>query len=483
MKPDRRCWPIIVLPVLLSVLAACGTRVSDGTEAAAAGPQPASPAEQIDAPVPTPAAQPRATKPAPLDSGKKASVPAPRSAASAASAPVVTGKASRVSTPSQPSAPTSTQASVQASVPKNTDQIVLAANGTYSGPLGFVFTPIVRGTQLWIKSANSRGGVNGHQVRLIVYDDGGDPVRHRANAQRAVEQDGAIAFIGNAESVTGRCCLDYLKSKGVPVVGTDTGEQWVYESPMYFPQGSHGDEMLRVQIGAVAKQAIPAGKTKLAIITCVEVDICNGAQRVWAGPDASRLGFDKVYLARTSIAQPDFTAECLAANNAGAQVILVGMESASVRRVITACNRQGYHPMISGPGLAFKASMADDPAWNNMYSSWPMFPWWQTGTPATDDFQAAVKAFGRGMELTTGVATGWVAGKLFEKAAADLGKPTSAALLEGLWKIKNDDLGGLTMPLTFVRNQPPKPRACGFAMALRDKTWFSPDNFKLSCMN
>jgi branched-chain amino acid transport system substrate-binding protein len=42
--------------------------------------------------------------------------------------------------------------------------------------------------QVWTASINARGGLNGHRVRLIVADDGGDPARSKALVQDAVER-------------------------------------------------------------------------------------------------------------------------------------------------------------------------------------------------------------------------------------------------------------------------------------------------------
>src|SRR5439155_15279522 len=66
--------------------------------------------------------------------------------------------------------------------------VLLATVGTYSGPVGGLFTNILSGAQVWMKDINARGGLNGHPVKIFVYDDGGDPARHRAQVQEAIKQ-------------------------------------------------------------------------------------------------------------------------------------------------------------------------------------------------------------------------------------------------------------------------------------------------------
>ena len=46
-----------------------------------------------------------------------------------------------------------------------------------------------------------------------------------------------------------------------------------------------------------------------------------------------------------SLTQPNFTAECLAARNAGLTFLMLGMDTNSERRVISSCAQQGYNPI------------------------------------------------------------------------------------------------------------------------------------------
>jgi hypothetical protein len=127
--------------------------------------------------------------------------------------------------------------------------------------------------------------------------------------------------------------------------------------------------------------------------------------------------------------------------------------------------------------------MKDDPnlegaiAWTNV------FPYFQSGTPATDEFQQALQTYGEGIPLGMGPPTGWVAGKLLEKAGAGLPEPpTSEALLSGLWSLQSDTLGDLTLPLTFTRDQVPPLLVCWFDFTISGGTFLSPDRFKRHCL-
>jgi branched-chain amino acid transport system substrate-binding protein len=366
------------------------------------------------------------------------------------------------------------------SAPGPKSPILLGTVGTYSGPVGSVFKPAVDAVQVWIRQVNDGGGLNGHPVRLFVYDDGGDPARQRAEAQDAIEQRKVIAFVQNSMGVSGQGGQDYINSKRIPTVGTDTGAPWVYDNPMIFPQTTSGPLVFQWSVWGAAQQTVPAGKTKFGILMCAEAAACDTYARV-AAATAPKAGFQLVYQGRASLAQPDFTAECLNAHNAGAQVILVGMDGNSLGRAASSCARQDYKPVWASVSSLIVERQKSDPNLDGMAATSPVFPWFQSNTPAAAAFHDALKTYG-GAAPSAGSAVGWVSAKLFEKAAAAMPEPpTSEAVLQGLWALRDETLGGLTQPLTFVENQPAPKVMCGFNFTTKAGAWVSADAFKLNC--
>ena len=366
-------------------------------------------------------------------------------------------------------------------VPAEASPVVMGSVGTYSGPAASTLRPILEGAQLWVKYINGRGGLNRHPVKLIVFDDGGDPARHRAQVQEAIEKRNVLGFLANAEALTGHGSQQYIATKGVPVVGTEGAADYPYENPMYFVQHPSGRSLYLTFLLALAEQLKPTGKSKVATLMCAEAQACGDTDSVFA-ERAESVGLELVYRARPSIAQPDFTAECLAARNAGAETLYMEMDSNSVPRIAAACARQGFRPQFATSHAIALDRFKADPNLEGLLSSTAYFPWFQSGTPATDEFQAAFEAFGGGLILGAGTGEGWVAGKLLERAGSQLPEPpTRDALLRGLWSVRNDDLGGLTYPLTFVQGQPAARKSCWFDIAVRQKTWVSADGFALRC--
>lgn len=508
----QRKAPFCLIIVIALTLTACGSRVervSKGTPPVSIEPSPLT-----ETPDP--------------GLGEESAVPAPPVGADGASHPTLGGRSTRTSRPavsefgaSRPSSPSpggagepavaSGPAVAHSTSPGGTDRspggtdrqaqagtgepeivsgetekrspAVIASAGTMSGPIGAVFFAAVQGLQVWVKYINSKGGVNGHPVRHIIYDDGGDPARHRAQLQEAIERENVIAFVQQPEAISGQGkeIREYMEAKRVPVIGGEGGVTWFYDSPMYFPQIAQGYPFFAIGTYGAAKVFLPEDKTKLATTTCVEAQGCADDDRIWA-ETAADAGFQHVYRARSSVTQPDYSAECLSARNAGAQVFMVALDPASMSRLALSCARQGYHPAYATIGAIVLDRMKDDPNLEGMVAPSNAFPYFQSGTPATDEFQRAMKRYGRNLAPGVPNAVGWTSGKLFERAAANLPEPpTSDAVLRGLWSLRDETLGGLTYPLTFLENQPAKPISCWFTLAIRNGSWMSPDGSKLQC--
>ena len=502
-----RRWAIPVVAFLV-VATGCGSRSDRDDEGASGQPTPAeaiTPSEGAGPSANTDVSQPDPAVPAPA--AQSGAVPSsggsarPAGATGSTSAGRGTGATGTAATPgtgpaasaggAQPgSTPTPGAGGGQPgqsgpAAPVNAgpkSPLVLASVGTYSGPVGVVLSAILYGGQMWVKQTNARGGLNGHQIQLIAFDDGGDPARHRAQLQTAIEQKKALALFAQAEVFTGEGSVEYINQKRIPIIGTDNGEAWAYRSPMYFMQGSSGDYLVYTMLTTAAGVQVPLGKTKLGLLACAEVGSCQRADDIRA-QHAQRLGFQTVYTGKASIAQPDFTAECLSAKNAGTQTLIVVMDANSLGRVAASCARQDFHPTYVNVAGNLIESLAENPNFENLLGNSSVAPFFQTGTPATDEFQLAVKNYGGNATVGVGLITGWVAGKMLERAGAQLPEPpTTEAILKGLWSIKNDNLGGLSsQPLTFTENEPLQGMACWYALQVKKGAWTSPDGFTAHC--
>jgi branched-chain amino acid transport system substrate-binding protein len=359
---------------------------------------------------------------------------------------------------------------VAASCAKKLSPIVIGTVGEQSGVFGPFLLPIVQGVQAWVASVNASGGLGCHPVKYIVADDGGDPSVHQSQVQRLVEQEHVIAFVAMDAPIAGNASVSYITQHRIPVIGSEGGSSWFYESPMYFTQVSTGDVALDGLVAALAALGKPQGKHALGSVTCLEAALCSSLYGHMPGL-AQKFGLDLVYRGQASLTQPDFTSACQSAKDAGVELFAVGMDTNSIRRVITNCNSIGFKPLMVDGGPLVTPSLINDPISEGFLVSLFTIPYVNTSHPEVAAMIATLKKYAPGVAPGTGTMTGWVAAKLFELAAQNIPEPpTSQALLDNLYKVKNNDLGGITIPLTFTEGQPPPKLTCFWLAQVHNKT-------------
>ena len=330
-------------------------------------------------------------------------------------------------------------------------EIRLGSFGVQSGVLGATMAPFFQGARAWVADVSARGGLNGHPVRLIFGDDGGDPAKTQALVRRMVEQDKVQAFYTVAAPTTLQAATPYLEQALVPIIGLCECNPAVDESPMAFQPGIGSTTGL-----AWAHLAPLVGMTdkrKLSIFYCREVSSCpqsaEGIKRL-----AGAVGVQVVHETQMSLAQPDYTAEVLSARNAGADAIIVVADKATIVRILRSAHRQGYRPQVSTPTAGYEPDFiragGDDVEGTVVASS--TVPW--STSPRLADYRTAMARYVPDGEMSTLGAEMWGAGKLIELLARRFpANPGSADFLDGLSSLRGETVGGIFPPLAFAKGR------------------------------
>jgi len=364
--------------------------------------------------------------------------------------------------------------------PANKAPVAVGSVATLSGPLGAFTKDYIFAVGVWVKWKNAHGGVSGHPVRHLVADDGGDPARYNAAVRQMVEEQGVVAFVHNTIGFAGGD-LSYITQKRVPVIGHEGGIDAAYESPFVFTPAPSGSTYAYSAISALASVLVPAGKTKLGVMACSDVKLCDTFDKVYMG-SAKDLGFDVVYHARPSLTQPDFTGECISARQAGAEVLLVSLDNNSALRVGRSCTRQNYKPVLGLLDNVIVPSVAEDPVMEGSLIATKAPAWPATDLPGLAEIHQAFASAAPGVQVDGAHVNGWVSAKTFEVATRNLAdKVTPEDVLNGLWSINGDDLGGLTYPLAFPKMQNSPKKACWSAVQIRQRKFVPAESSTLSC--
>ncbi len=82
------------------------------------------------------------------------------------------------------------------------DAYVIGVSAAMTGPAAATYAPVVESMKAYLDHVNARGGVNGKQVKLVVYDDSAQPSRAAANTKRLLAEDEVVLLMNSSLSST-----------------------------------------------------------------------------------------------------------------------------------------------------------------------------------------------------------------------------------------------------------------------------------------
>jgi branched-chain amino acid transport system substrate-binding protein len=356
---------------------------------------------------------------------------------------------------------------------------VESASGAYGDPL---FTTI---TSVWAKWTNAHGGINGHPVNVIAVDDASNPAQGLSEVKTLVQQNHVIAIVG-ADALSANSWLPYLEQQQIPAIGGSAAGGAIAD-PYAFPS-SLSVAALETASYQLAKVA---GDTKVGQFMALGAGQ-NLSQYESALQTASKAaGTNIVYATAVSPTSPDYTAPCLSMKNAGANMAIVGISPAVTLNIMDTCLQQGYR------GAFMTTAGLSSPAWNKqaslngakVYVLDDVWPFYDQSTAAQKDYVAAINQYSPGMLTNSGynayVQDAWTGLEMF-KAAAEAAKigpsSTSADLLNGLYTLHDETLGGLIGPVTFSKSAKAQAENCYFVSLLQNGQWTDPLGTKAQCV-
>jgi len=144
------------------------------------------------------------------------------------------------------------------------EPIRIGAFLSVTGPAAFLGDPEQKTLEMYVERINASGGVAGHKLQLIVYDDSGDADKARTFAKRLIEQDKVDVIVGGSTTGATMAVIPLAEQAQTPFVSLagavgiiEPVKKWVFKTP-------HTDRMACEKIFADMR----ARKlTKLALIS------------------------------------------------------------------------------------------------------------------------------------------------------------------------------------------------------------------------
>lgn len=391
--------------------------------------------------------------------GPRPGVSAPGTATSAAGtgAGAVSPGATTTAKPSSGGTAPNVSTTTRGKCTKALSPIVIGQTGAFSGLVGQSTGNIRIGLAVGVRWLNDNGGIACHPVILHQKDDGSDPSKAAANINDLVKNKKAIALVGLNEEIVMAAAAAEARRLNVPIIGGDqVAPEW-YTDPNVFPIGGSGVPVFGGPLSVITKMT---GLKKYGLLYCVEASACGTINDHFE--EMAKVAGGEVLLKQgVSLTQTDFTSACQSAKAAGVEVLFLSVDASSVQRAARNCKSIGYAPPYVSVSITIAPSVVADPNVQaaTLWVGAPHAPYVGAGTPAFDQFHAAFKKYTGKVAQDQPMMFGWVDALYFARAIENLplairsGTITTAIVLDGVYSLKNETLGGLIPPMTFTRGK------------------------------
>ncbi|MDR3616907.1 MAG: ABC transporter substrate-binding protein [Candidatus Obscuribacterales bacterium] len=221
-------------------------------------------------------------------------------------------------------------------------EILLGSCASLEGPVAVVGKQVVSGAMLYFNYVNSKGGINGRQIKLLSHDDSYDPDK----AVQCFERLQAEKVFAGACFVGAPPATKYVRlatTHNFPIVGFYTGWDAIYEPFRHNVIGvraSYSDEAL-----AQVNHLWDVGFRKFAVI--YQNDACGAATLEGVKRALKDHGSEIV-------GQGSFERGSLEVNDAinlvkpnHPEVVVFDGTAPPIVKIIKQCHESGWHPLFS----------------------------------------------------------------------------------------------------------------------------------------
>jgi branched-chain amino acid transport system substrate-binding protein len=133
-----------------------------------------------------------------------------------------------------------------------------------TGPASFLGDPEKKTLEMYVADINAKGGVNGQPIKLVIYDDGGDPNQARTFAIRLIEEDKVDALLAGSTTATTMPIIALAEENQIPLINFAGAVQAVFPAKKWNFKTPHTDLMACEKIFEDLKKR---NLTKVALIS------------------------------------------------------------------------------------------------------------------------------------------------------------------------------------------------------------------------
>ncbi|MHB9134331.1 MAG: ABC transporter substrate-binding protein [Armatimonadota bacterium] len=116
-------------------------------------------------------------------------------------------------------------------------QYIIGAVFDITGPASPLGTPEEATAKMLVKQINAKGGINGHPIKLVIYDNGSDETKSVMAVKKLIESDKVLAIIGPSQTGTTLSAAETVEKAQVPMVSCAAGvkivqpvKPWIFKT-------------------------------------------------------------------------------------------------------------------------------------------------------------------------------------------------------------------------------------------------------------
>jgi branched-chain amino acid transport system substrate-binding protein len=326
-----------------------------------------------------------------------------------------------------------------------------------TGPLAATGVPARDGLQTWVDEVNASGGINGHQLELIAYDDQNNPQQAVSAARRLIEQDKVFAIMCGSNSGSTLAALPVITQAKVPFVTCISAHRDLFKPFSPYVYRMYANEV--AQANADADYVAGNLKAKRPAIIYNSNDFGVGGFDAMTARFKDQWNLDFVAAEKYNVGDQDFTSQLLKIKSANPDALIVHAFAADAGIIVRQAKQLGLNvPLIGGGGTPtplFPKAAGD--AGDGFVAVWvfPVLP--DASFPPVKDYIGKLQQYvypsglptGRpSLYDMTGYCAGTIIGEAMQKAGADL---TQTTVLQQLDSLKDFTPGnGMCYPVTFT---------------------------------
>lgn len=190
-----------------------------------------------------------------------------------------------------------------------------------SGPLASVGVPQRDAVTAVAEDLNAKGGINGHPIQLVVFDDGTNPTEAARGATQLIQQDKVVAIVGPTSGSSALALGPVAARYKVPVSSNVASVPVISKKNAFYPWVFRGQPDDTVTTARMLQALVASGAKKIGVY--YQEDAYGKFTADYVSEVASQHGLEVVDKVNSTLTATDLTAQATKLRNAGAEAIIV----------------------------------------------------------------------------------------------------------------------------------------------------------------